>query len=245
MDSSSPLPPKSGFPETQWATICLAAHGSEEQRREALQALCLTYRLPLYTFLRSLGRGHEVAEDTVQEFYLRLTNGRLLSLATPEKGRFRTLLLKAIKNLDQDLQRGDQAQKRGGDMEMMSLDHPAVLERLQDELIQHLSPEKVFDRAWANVLIDRTRVRLQQHYTTLGKVALFAELFPRIAGDKSATDFLADTATRLEMSEAAVKTAFWRMRQLYGEIFRDEVRQTVVSQEDIEDEVRRLMASFS
>ncbi|MEN3942319.1 hypothetical protein WJU23_13555 [Prosthecobacter sp. SYSU 5D2] len=244
MDRSLSSPADKAFPATQWSIISLAAHGSEEEKIAALDTLCRTYRQPLYVFLRSIGRSHEAAEDSLQEFFLRLMDGRLLTLACPERGRFRTLILTALKNLDHDFHRMENAQKRGGDTEFVSLDNPAFKDHLQSELTYGISPEQAFDRAWATILIDRSRLRLQEHFTSIGKATLFAELFPRMMGEGMEEGNLAAVAQRLQMSETAVKTAFWRLRRHYAEIFRYEVQQTLVCQEEVQDEVRCLMASF-
>jgi RNA polymerase sigma-70 factor (ECF subfamily) len=52
-------------------------------------------------------------------------------------------------------------------------------------------------------------------------------------------------AAKLSMSEAAVKTAIYRMRKRYRELLRGEVAQTVANEEQIEDELRELFAAFS
>jgi RNA polymerase sigma-70 factor (ECF subfamily) len=49
-------------------------------------------------------------------------------------------------------------------------------------------------------------------------------------------------ALELGMSEGAVRTAVHRLRQQYAEILRAEVRQTLSRDEDLEDELRRLLS---
>ena len=50
-----------------------------------------------------------------------------------------------------------------------------------------------------------------------------------------------EIATRLNMSEGAVKVAIHRMRQRYREILRDTVAETVSSEDDLDDEMRHLI----
>lgn len=235
---------ESGYPLTQWSIIHLASTGTEDQKKAALESLCRAYWQPLYTFLRCSGRNHETAEDEVQEFFLRLMDGRLLSLADPCKGRFRTLILTALRNLDCDFRRSENCQKRGGAMECVSLDFALAEESWQLELDYSTSPEKAFDRVWALTLIDRATRRLKRHFTEDGKTALFEELFPRISGELT-QHTLGQSALRLGMTEAAVKMASVRLRRHYAEVIRDEIQLTVSSPEDVNDELRSLMRSLS
>ena len=69
--------------------------------------------MPLYAFLRRSGRSKEDAEDVVQEFFARLHSGDLLGAVDSERGRFRSFILTALKNLDRDVYRSESALKRG------------------------------------------------------------------------------------------------------------------------------------
>lgn len=217
--------------------------GTQEQKKAALESLCLAYWQPLYTFLRCAGRSHEAAEDGVQEFFLRLMDGRLLSLADPGKGRFRSLIFTALRNLDCDFRRIENSQKRGGSVETVSLDSALAEESRQLELACCATPENVFDRVWALTLISRATGRLKKHFEEEGKTALFEELLPRITGEMG-QETIASLALRLGMSEAAVKMASFRLRRHYAEAIREEIQLTVSSPEDVNDELRCLMASF-
>ena len=52
----------------------------------------------------------------------------------------------------------------------------------------------------------------------------------------------ADTAARIGLSESATKSAIYRFRQRYGELFAEEIAQTVATPEDVDDEIRHLLA---
>lgn len=43
------------------------------------------------------------------------------------------------------------------------------------------------------------------------------------------------------MSEGTVRTAIYRMRQRYGELFRAEIAQTVTSLPEMEEEIRHFL----
>jgi RNA polymerase sigma-70 factor (ECF subfamily) len=55
----------------------------------------------------------------------------------------------------------------------------------------------------------------------------------------------AELAASLNSSEAALKMAVSRMRQRYAELLRREIANTVSSPDEIEEELRSLMAALS
>jgi RNA polymerase sigma-70 factor (ECF subfamily) len=238
----SSLPSTPQFEQTRWSLILRARSEDDAARRQALEDLCRAYWYPLYAYLRRSGNSTEDAQDLAQDFFARLMDGTLLSAAEPAKGRFRTLLLATLKNLATNTWRATQRQKRGGGVEIISLDIAMAEDRWQAEPAGG-PPEAAFDRAWAHTVIDRAGGRLQSEYVAGGRAELFAELFPRLNGGHAA-DGLSSVAARLGMTEAAVKMALSRMRQRYGDALREEIAQTVGSQCDAQDELRYLLAVF-
>ena len=238
----SAMQPSAQFESTRWSLVLRSRDENTGMRRKALSELCHAYWFPLYAFLRRSGRGVEDAQDLAQEFFARLVDGTLLSGADPARGKFRTLLLAALKNIDANAWAAAQAQKRGGGVEVVGLDVAMAEDRWQAEP-ESGAPETAFDRAWANTVMDRADTQLQAEYGAGGKAALFAELFPRLNGGRAA-DGLAAVAERLGMSEAAVKMALSRMRPRYADALRAEIAQTVGSHGDVQEELRYLLAAF-
>ena len=230
------------FEPTRWSLVLRSREEDSVVRRKALGDLCAAYWYPLYAFLRRSGRGVEDAQDLAQDFFARLMDGTLLSGANPEKGKFRTLLLAALKNMDANAWNAARAQKRGGGAEVVPLDVVLAEDRWQAEPAG-VAADAAFDRAWANTVMDRAGAQLQAEYVTGGKAALFSELFPRLNGG-GAADGLAAVADRLGMSEAAVKMALSRMRPRYADALRAEIAHTVGSHGDVQEELRYLLTVF-
>ena len=102
------------FATTRWSVVLAstdAATGDEQS--EALAELCRTYWRPVFAFI--CRRGHNVtdAQDLTQGFFLKILEGSLLQRADPQRGRFRTLLLHALKNFLIDGHVRETAKKRG------------------------------------------------------------------------------------------------------------------------------------
>lgn len=232
------------FETTRWSIVRAAVGNCDERAKDAMAWLFKNYWHPLYTFIRGTGRTREDAEDVVQEFFARLMDGRLLGSVTPERGRFRTMMLTSLRNLDADCRRSEGAQKRGGGAEHVSLDFEdaeAAWLRVADG---GLTPEAAFDRAWAQSLVELSGRRLREECEVAGKGALFAELFPFVTCGESAGDFAA-AAARLDMNVKAARVALSRLRRQYTGAIRAETAETVTSHEDEQDELRYLLGIFS
>ncbi len=244
MDASSATPvPGKQFEPTRWSLVLRARAEDSAHRRVALEELCRAYWYPLYAFLRRSGRGVEDAQDLAQDFFARLLDGTLLAAADPARGRFRTLLLAALKNLNADAYKAARTQKRGTGLQPVPLDHALAEEWWQADAGRNASPESSFDRAWAVAVMERAGRRLRAEHEGTDKAALFAELAPRLTG--GGEDGLAAVGERLGLSEAAVKMALSRLRRRYADTLRAEVAETVGSRSEVQEELRYLLGVFS
>ena len=86
--------------------------------------------------------------------------------------------------------------------------------------------------------------RLRNEYQAAGKQLLYERLQPYLVGNDAAEPY-DEVAAALAMSVGAVKTAVYRMRLRYGQLLRNEISHTVTSQDELDDEVRRLFAVLS
>src|SRR5688572_14668216 len=98
MSASDSIPPGArDFHTTHWSLV-LHARGDTSGAHVALAKLCETYWYPLYAFVRRQGRGPHDAQDLTQEFFARLLSKGWLESVAPERGRFRSWLLVAMKH---------------------------------------------------------------------------------------------------------------------------------------------------
>ncbi|MGO8691817.1 MAG: RNA polymerase sigma factor [Thermoguttaceae bacterium] len=239
---STPGPSRAaGFAATHWTVVLAAARGEEPSRAAAaMTELCRTYWYPLYAFLRR--RGHEAheAEDLTQEFFARLLGPHFLAAVDRRKGKFRSFLLAALKHFLSDQRDRDRAQKRGGGQVVLSLDRLDAETRYAREPAQDLTPEKMFEKQWALSILERVLSRLHDELLGEGKAALFEALKDTLTG--AGAGGYAALGGRLGMSEGAVKVAAHRLRRRYRALLRAEIAQTVAGPDEVEDEIRYLLA---
>jgi len=224
------------FPMTRWSMVVDA---SRTDGGASLEALCRQYWPPVYAVARQAGNDVEDARDLTQGFFARLLEKGWLAAADPEKGRFRTFLITALKRyLVNEWHRGHAA-KRGGFVESVPLDVTAVERLALPAESRELTPDELFDRRWALALLDEAMRRLEQE---LG-LAEFALLKSCLTAGRGETDY-AELASSLGTSEGAARVAVHRLRKRYRAVIREEVARTVADENEVENEMQALMRAL-
>jgi len=248
MPKTTPTPGSSnvaGFAATHWSVVLAAARvggmgdGSSQADR-AMAELCRIYWYPLYAFLRRRGHQPHEAEDLTQEFFARLLAQQFLKSVDREKGKFRSFLLATLKHFVSEKRARAAAQKRGGDLVILSLDGMDAETRYYHEPAHDLTPEKLFEKHWALSVLAQVLSRLHAEFAVDGKSAHFDALKASLTGTSLSS--YAKIGAELGMSEGAVKVAIHRLRRRYRALLRDEIAQTVSGPEEVEDEIRYLLS---
>jgi RNA polymerase sigma factor (sigma-70 family) len=232
---------REGFSTTRWTMIVAAGRSSDGQGRMAMEELCRTYWYPLYAHVRRRGHSKEDAEDLTQSFFARLLEKNHLDGLSPERGRFRSFLLAALKHFLANEWDKSQSKKRGGGVSLLSLDWQDAESRYRIEPADQLSPDKLYDRAWALTLLERVLRRLER--ANEGN-AYFSELKPCLTTERGAIDY-PEVAARLGMSENALRVAVHRLRKQYRELLRAEISETLADPQLLDDELQALYGAFA
>jgi RNA polymerase sigma-70 factor (ECF subfamily) len=231
------------FPTTHWTTVLSASSQLSPQAGEALERLCAAYWYPLYAYVRRKGHPPEDAEDLTQQFFLRLLQGNRLALAEPARGRFRTFLLTALNHfLINEWIKGGR-EKRGGDIDFLPLYTENPENIYAAEPADDCTPETAYERRWAAAVMSHAFDRLKADYSG-DRARLLDALKPFVWGEKSQAS-QAEIAGALGLNPGAVRTAIHRLRRSYRELLRAEIAQTVATPEEVNDELRHLIAIVS
>jgi RNA polymerase sigma-70 factor (ECF subfamily) len=206
-----------------------------------MEKLCRTYWPPLYAYVRRQGHGPHDAEDLAQGFFAWLLESKHLRVADPERGKFRSFLLVRLKHFLSDERKKAQAQKRGGGQPLLAIDVELAEQQYRLESVAEVTAEKSFDRRWALTVMEQTITRLREEYVAAGRVGLFEELRHFQPGAE-ATDSYRDVAARLGLSESAVKSAIYRLRQRHRDLLREEIAHTVTTPAEVDEELRYLIS---
>jgi RNA polymerase sigma-70 factor (ECF subfamily) len=233
------------FPSTHWSVV-LAAGRSEaesEMAGAALTELCQVYWAPLYGFVRS--RGHTVhdAQDLTQGFFAYVLEHKVYTRVDRRKGRFRSFLLASLKNFLADAADRERTLKRGGAQIFLPLHEEQAREA--ESLFQTHSgmsnEDRLFDRSWAEALVAAALERLLADYKREAKEQLFNELRIFIAGGAEPPPTYAELTDRLGITQSTLRSHVTRLRARYREALRTEVRRTVDSEKQVDQELRELL----
>jgi RNA polymerase sigma-70 factor (ECF subfamily) len=229
------------FPSTRWTLV-----GRAKDSGQALNDLCCIYWYPLYAYVRRKTASPEDAEDLTQSYLARLLERGYLERAEKQKGKFRAFLLADLKLfLAREWVRG-RAVKRGGRCVIESFDHAMAEQRYGVEPVDHDSPEKLFDRAWATTLLEQVRQKLRRYYEVKGPDSLkaYEVLQPFIAWNAGEQPY-AESAAVLGVTVNHLKVDIHRMRKRYRSLLEKEIADTVTSKEEIQEELNALAAAFA
>lgn len=229
------------FAATSWTNVMAAQQTGAPGADEALEKLCRTYWYPLYAYLRRKGNDPHRAQDLTQEFLYRLIKENYLGAADRRRGRFRSFLLAALNHFVSNQRDYERAVKRGGRVNLVSLDDDQGEDRFLREPSYDLSPEKIFERNWFLALFDAALARLSKEQAAAGKAAGFESLRQFVIEPTGAGDYDA-VAAKVNMTPNAVAVAVHRLRDRYKALVQEEVVRTVADPAELADELRRFFA---
>ncbi len=243
MNSTKASPaPAPGFQPTRW-TVVLRARGETPDAQAALSQLCEAYYAPVLAFLRSAGQPEDAARDLAHDFFARLLAGHAIDSVDPNRGRFRSFLLGAVKHFVADQHDRAHAAKRGSGQAAVSIESGAGSHTSTELQIPDPAgppPDTSFDREWAQTLVERVINQLTAEFEQSGKAEQFQVLKPWLLGNVDSLS-QADAARRLGLSEGAVKVAIHRLRRRFRELVRSEVAQTVGDPGQVNEELKYLV----
>jgi DNA-directed RNA polymerase specialized sigma24 family protein len=237
------------FATTRWSLIFngrSAVTGSSENGD--LTELCQIYWRPILTFICRRGYPAPDAQDLAQDFFLAILEGKLLQTADPSRGRFRSLLLKSLKNflIDADVKR--RRLKRGGAMQFVSWEQliaeaPSQLS-LSARALKSSPAEALFDLRWAATVAEEALRRLREECESKGHRRVFEVLNSYLTTERADVSYQRLSAA-LDVPETSVRNLLHQFRARYRGLLREEVAKTVGDDADVDDEIRYLCAALS
>jgi RNA polymerase sigma-70 factor (ECF subfamily) len=238
--------PQTAFAPTHWSIIAAAGETqvNPEAARAALADLCQTYWRPLYTFVRSRGYSIDDAQDLTQSFFAFFIERKIYERADREKGRFRSFLLASLKNFLADARDRDEALKRGGGQEFLPLNEEQAQEAeslFQAQAAEIDEGDQVFERSWAETVVNSALEMISKTYKGEGKESLFEALRIFLAMGADPLPSYEQLAVRLNMPASTLRSHVTRLRARYREALRAQVRRTVTTEAEVNEELHELL----
>ena len=237
----------SPFPVTEWtAVVEVCRSGVPEDRQRALAQLCADYWYPLYAFARRQQRSREDAEDLTQGFFRYILEKEIFASADPGIGKLRTFLLTVFQRYIGDARMREQAVKRGGGRQIISLDVDDAERRYADEVADSASPEQTYDRSWAISVLKSAIEALREDEKNAGREQQFEVLECFLIPDAAADSNYERAAASLGMSIEAVRKAVSRLRGKFRDHLRRQIAATLRDPQpaQIDEELSALRAAL-
>jgi len=203
----------------------------------AIERFLKAYWEPLESFIESMGVPRSDAEDLTQEIFAAIHRQDQYAKLQPDKGKMRGYLKTTAKHRVFEFHRKMSRQKRGGGRTPLPLEEDLV----GDVFVK---PEKEFDRKWALRLLDLTADQMKREYVARDRLDWFHALFPIMTLEETEVSF-AEVAGKLGTTEGAVKVASHRMKEKYRNTLRSEVAKTLISENEIDEEISALFNALS
>lgn len=213
------------FQTTRWSLVARAAKG-DEGARLALDELCQLYWPPVYAMYRRDGTSADRARDLTQGLFASLLERDDLQKASPERGRFRAFLRTCARNWLANERDREHAQKRGGGRQPFSIETDDEEQRFLREPVDNLDASAVFERRWAQVVIEQALAQLAADERDAGRGKVFDILRPTLEGDAPAQSW-AELADGLHTTEGALRVAVHRLRRRFRARIETQVRDTL------------------
>ena len=247
LTSEHPTPERNApaaFVTTQWTRV-LEARGDSAEAKATLAELCGAYYAPVFAFVRCNAPNQEAARDLTQEFFVRLLARQGLDTVDPERGRFRSFLLGAVKHFLADMRAHAHRLKRNAGQPLESIEPGTdTSPGLQLPDPNAPSPEREFDRKWALTVLAHALANLAKEHKVAGKSEHFGALKPWLTGDLD-TPSQAGAARQLGLNEGTVRVAIHRLRLRFREVVKGEIAQTLNDPAQVEDELACLVAALT
>lgn len=217
------------FPQTEWTRMV-----DGRQREAVLAEMCRDYWKPIYSYLRAMGFGNEQAKDLAQGFFTDKVLGQdLIGKADRTKGRFRSFLLRSVRNYAISIQRASRPHQ--------SLDDD------REDPGSAGKPEAEFNRAWADGLLQEVLAGLELECHQRGKEThwhVFHDwlLDPQIEQAKTMNEIcrqhgVTDASKAYHMIE--------NVKRRFRALLHSRLSQVVTSDTDAEAEIREFIGIFS
>ena len=153
------------FATTHWSVVAQSALTNVPEAANALAQLCELYWPPIYSFIRRRGYAPSDAQDLTQSFFAFFLRTKAYARTDRLHGKFRSFLLASVKNFLADNWDRNQAIRRGGDYQFVSLDQQTAEAFYDAASASDSTAEHLFELRWAKTVtagaLDSLRQELQ------------------------------------------------------------------------------------
>jgi RNA polymerase sigma factor (sigma-70 family) len=236
--------PAVAFPVTHCSLVRTSTSPDPAVRKQAQETLIAAYWKPVYKYIRLRWQvANEDAKDLTQAFFVRALEKDFFQRFDAEKARFRTFLRLCIDGFVAKEQRAAGRLKRGGNTELLALDFEAADGELRRKTSAAATdPEEFFRQEWVRGLFALAVEDVRRQCAAAGKTLHFT-LFERYdLNEPAAREGLtyAQLGEEFGLPATQVTNYLAFARAQFRQALLQRLRATTGSEEEFQDEVRRL-----
>lgn len=235
------------FPTTDWGLFDCVRGADPSGRSFALESLALRYWQPVFLFIRQNGFAANDAEDLTQEFFATWLAKDNFAKPDSTKGRFRHLLQVSLRRFLSNARRTRHARRRKPTQGFVSLNELVDAKGPVVEPYHEETPEALFNRTWAAMLVTRVLHQLEKEAVETGKKVHYDILRRRIVQpllDGETPPSMRELAVRHGIDEKQAANALLTARRAYQRLLRDEIRLYAWSEDDVSAEIRDIFCAL-
>jgi RNA polymerase sigma-70 factor (ECF subfamily) len=230
----------SRFTSTAWSMVLGAQESDPASSRRCIELLMHRYWRPVFAYVRRLIPNADDAGDVTQGFFAAFLERGAVKYADRARGRFRSFLIASVRRYMQYQHRKDIA--RPEHMPILDMDALVATQAFFDGASE--DPARLFMKNWAKCVVEAAVARLEQECLALGKKVHYDTFALRFLTGGEPTPY-ERIASELDISLKNVSNYFERAKKRFARILRDEVSNSMCPDEDVDLEIRDLLAALA
>ena len=234
------------FLTTHWSLI-KDIESDDERNRSLINLLIQRYWKPVYFYLRCKGYNNEQAKDLTQGFFHEVVLSRkLVQRADPAKGRFRSLLLSALERYLIDQISKETARKRIPKEKLVSLDIAQNWDL--PDVVSESNPDDSYNYGWVSALLDQILSQVQTKCMEQNMEVhwnIFNDRILRPIAEDATCPSLTEICEKYGIeNEKKASNMVITVKRCFQAALKECVRNTVTSEQEINEELREIMRFF-
>jgi DNA-directed RNA polymerase specialized sigma24 family protein len=228
------------FPSTRLSVVERIRSTDAEARRLAYGDVVEGYWKPVYTHLRLTWRlSPDDAQDLAQGFFAEAFQKSWFERFDPAKAKFRTFVRVCADRYVMNVKQSDGRVKRGGGIELVSLDFESAERTLPAWPAHHTDPDLAFQQEFVRALFERAVTTLRRELETEGRHAHFV-LFERYDLTREDGISYAQLAGEAGLTTTQVTNRLAQVRRRFREIALEQLRGVCGSDDEFTREAREI-----
>ena len=230
------------FHTTKWSMISEMNKLNDTYSCKLRNELFNDYYQPVYGYIFRRTRDYHKSIDLTQEFFIKcVIENNLFQKAERERGKFRTLIITALKNFLVSEYRFSTSSVRSPDNDMFSLDSIKFAPEIIDLKEKKVSEEDAFNFDWIKTMLINVSKRVEEYYAGKKSYKHWQAFNLRVLEpimSESSQAAISDICKSLEIDDPKkVSDMIQNVRRKFRKELRNHIREYASTDGEVNDEL--------